>query len=264
MVAALAIVFGTLQLFGCGGGGDGSHAPQSSPSTTFVGNLKQPASPAAVGQDEAVPAAAAVQVCVVGTSFCTEVDASGSFTLDAQVSGDITLVFDGPDFTARLTLADVPAGATVQIHNIECNTGTGQCRAEDVEIVPAANAPPMCEDAVARPDVVWPPNHGLVQVTVDGVTDPDGDPVSITATSVFQDEQVDAPGSGNTAPDAQLAPLAVRAERSGQGNGRVYTITFTADDGRGGTCSGTVQVCVPHDQGMGAGCVDDGARFNSL
>jgi Big-like domain-containing protein len=263
----LAILFGTLQLLGCGGGGDGSsppHAPESSPSTTFVGNLKQPASPASVVRDDAMSAATVVQVCVVGTSFCTEVDASGTFTLDAHVSGDVTLIFDGPDFTARLTLVDVPPGATVTIHNIECDTGTGQCHAEDVEIAPAANAPPICDDATARPEVAWPPNHQLVQVTIDGVTDPDGDPVSITATSVFQDEPVDAPGSGNTGPDAQLTPLAVRAERSGQGNGRVYTITFTADDGRGGTCSGTVQVCVPHDRGMGADCVDDGARFNSL
>ena len=209
-------------------------------------------------------AATVVQVCVVGTSFCAEVDSSGAFTLDASVSGQVTLAFDGPDFTARLTLTNVPAGATVRIADIECNTATGQCVAENVEIVPPANTPPTCDAATARPAMLWPPNHALVLVAVDGVVDSDGDPVSISATSVFQDEPVEGQGSGMTEFDAQLAPLAVRAERSGQGNGRVYTISFTADDGRGGTWTGTVQVCVPHDRGAGSACIDDGARFNSL
>ena len=60
----------------------------------------------------------------------------------------------------------------------------------------------------------------------------------------------------------------VRAERTGNpgvpGNGRVYAINFTATDGKGGQCSGTVNVCVPHDQGQGATCIDDGQRYNSL
>jgi len=41
-------------------------------------------------------------------------------------------------------------------------------------------------------------------------------------------------GSGSSSPDAQLSPLAVRAERNGNtkspGNGRVYHISFTAED----------------------------------
>src|SRR5205814_1044106 len=59
----------------------------------------------------------------------------------------------------------------------------------------------------------------------------------------------------------------VRAERTGTsgvpGNGRVYAINFTATNEAGASCSGTVQVCVPHDQGDPS-CVDDGQRYNSL
>ena len=55
-------------------------------------------------------------------------------------------------------------------------------------------------------------------------------------------------GSGNTSPDGILAPLKVRAERSGQGNGRIYHIGFEATDGHGGVCTAVVLVCVPHDQ----------------
>jgi hypothetical protein len=48
--------------------------------------------------------AADVQVCVEGTTFCTFVDDDGVFTLAADVGGDVTLVFTGPDFVARVTL----------------------------------------------------------------------------------------------------------------------------------------------------------------
>ena len=59
----------------------------------------------------------------------------------------------------------------------------------------------------------------------------------------------------------------VRAERAGTprlpGDGRVYHIGFTATDAEGGTCSGTVPVCVPHDQRPGATCVDQGPLHDS-
>jgi hypothetical protein len=128
------------------------------------------------------------------------------------------------------------------------------------------NAAPLCSGAFAQPSVLWPPNHTLRTITIAGVVDPDGDPVTITVSDVCQDEPVDdtGDGAGHTAPDAALEPPAVRAERSGQGNGRVYQLLFTAGDGRGGICSGAVEVCVPHDQGNGDACIDDGAQFDSL
>jgi hypothetical protein len=254
-----------VQLSGCGGGGGGGGGTQGPPSqaTTFVGNLREP-SGLLRANDGTTAGVSVVQVCVVGTSFCTEVDETGAFTLDAAVGGDVVLQFEGPGFTARLPLQGVPRGATVRITDIECSTQTGQCHAEDVEILAPDNEPPDCSMAAASPAMLWPPNHALVRIAIRGVVDPDGDQVTIEATNVVQDEAIDAPGSGNTAPDSQLAPLAVRAERSGQGNGRVYAVAFVADDGRGGTCTGTVQVCVPHDRGQGATCVDDGAQFDSF
>jgi len=242
-------------LAACGGGGGDSNPPAGGggPSTTFTGNLRPPSASLAADA-HSLGAVSAVQVCVAGTNFCTEVDDTGAFTLDANVGGDVVLVFEGPDFSARLALDNVPRGATVRIRDIVCNTATGRCAAQNVEIVNPANQPPICTAAVARPAVLWPPDHRMVAIEIDGVVDPDGDPVVITATDAVSSESEDAPGSGNTAPDVQLDPLAVRAERSGQGDGRLYTITFTADDGRGGTCNGTVEVCVPHDQGKGGLC----------
>jgi hypothetical protein len=245
----------TVYLGACGGGGGGGSSHPNSPGiqTTFTGNLSQP-SAADIATGDAVTAAAGVQVCVAGTDFCTDVNEDGTFTLAADIGGDVVLVFTAPDFTARLSLSDVPQGATVNIQNIECSTTTGRCQAENVVIVNPANEPPICDMAAARPATLWPPNHQLVPIAIVGVFDPDGDRVDVMATAVTSNEADNAPGSGNTSPDAQLDPLAVRAERSGQGSGRVYTIDFVADDGHGNTCTGTVQVCVPHDQGHGAQC----------
>jgi hypothetical protein len=102
------------------------------------------------------------------------------------------------------------------------------------------------------------------------VTDEDGDPVAITIDSIRQDEHILAMGSGYSSPDGLgvgTDTAQVRRERVGNpntpGDGRVYHIDFTADDGQGGECSGTVTVCVPHDQRPGHECVDQGPLFDS-
>jgi hypothetical protein len=53
----------------------------------------------------------------------------------------------------------------------------------------------------------------------------------------------------------------VRAERSGNGNGRVYTIYFTASDGHGGSTPGQVKVKVPKH--LNSTAIDDGPHFAS-
>jgi hypothetical protein len=63
-------------------------------------------------------------------------------------------------------------------------------------------------------------------------------------------------GDGDTAPDwtqsvinqqtGELS-LQLRAERSGSGTGRFYTITITAADQSGNTSTADVKIVVPHD-----------------
>jgi len=128
------------------------------------------------------------------------------------------------------------------------------------------NLSPLCDQAKAVPTTLWPPNHKLVPIGIVGISDPDGDPVTITVTGVTQDEPLDGAGDGNTCADAVLENGAaqVRAERSGGGDGRVYTIAFTATDGRGGSCDGFVEVSVPHDQGRGHASVKGALVVRSL
>jgi probable HAF family extracellular repeat protein len=126
------------------------------------------------------------------------------------------------------------------------------------------NQDPACESAQASPNLLWPPNHKFALVEVIGASDPDGDTMTITVTGVTQDEPVNGLGDGNTSPDAVLQDEGVllRSERQGNGDGRVYQISFTADDGSGGHCTGTVIVCVPHDRRNNT-CVDSGQVYNS-
>jgi len=127
------------------------------------------------------------------------------------------------------------------------------------------NASPVCIAALAFPAVLGSPNHQFVPIVVMGVTDPDGDAVTITVTGVTQDEPVNAKGDGNTSPDAVIEAGAalVRAERSGKGDGRVYEVSFKADDGKGGSCTGKVTVGVPHSLGKGLTAIDDGQLYDS-
>jgi len=132
------------------------------------------------------------------------------------------------------------------------------------------NRPPDCSEAYAEPGCLWPPNHKFVDVSIMGVTDPDDDPVTITITAITSDEPTASDkGSGGAkhAPDAYgigTDTASVRAERSGNGDGRVYVIHFTASDGRGGECIGSIIVKVPHDQSVeDCPVIDSGQNYDA-
>ncbi|HSS78094.1 MAG TPA: calcium-binding EGF-like domain-containing protein [Thermoanaerobaculia bacterium] len=123
-----------------------------------------------------------------------------------------------------------------------------------------------CSNAVADPGLLWPPNHKLILIKVLDVTDPNGGMVTITITGVSQDEPVNGLGDGDTSPDATgvgTTNASVRAERAGNGDGRVYHIAFSATSTSGGSCTGTVIVGVPKSQGPKGGPVDGGALHDS-
>jgi cysteine-rich repeat protein len=126
------------------------------------------------------------------------------------------------------------------------------------------NQPPECGVASAQPALLWPPNHKLRSISIEGVTDPDGDPISVTIDAIHRDEAARRDGPAPSAVGIGTATASVRAERVRGGDGRVYHIRFEAEDGRGGQCSATVQVCVPHDRRRrSATCIDQGPLFDA-
>ncbi len=127
------------------------------------------------------------------------------------------------------------------------------------------NAAPVCVTAVASPDSLWPVNHHFIPVSILGVTDPDGDAVTLTVTGIFQDEPVPGPGNKSNVDGmgVGMTTAELRAERAGGGNGRVYHVFFTAVDPHGNSCAGEVLVGVPVHQGSGGEAVDDGPLYDS-
>jgi cysteine-rich repeat protein len=191
-------------------------------------------------------------------------DIPSTFVAPDGTSGAPYIMAQGPDLSPILCGNGVIDGAE------QCDDGnvingdgcSAQCTLEE-----DVNDPPVCEGASADAMQLWPPNHKLANVGIAGVTDPDGDDVTITITGVTQDEVVKV-NKGDKSPDAKInadSTVAIRVERDAMNDGRVYRIGFTADDGNGGTCSGTVRTCVPHDQGQGNDCVDTAPpSYNSL
>ena len=76
-------------------------------------------------------------------------------------------------------------------------------------------------------------------------------PVTCSIVSVGSNEPANGLGDGDTAPDWMVTgdlTLTLRAERSGRGGGRVYTITVRCPDAAGNAATTTASVGVPHDQ----------------
>ena len=132
------------------------------------------------------------------------------------------------------------------------------------------NQPPDCSSAAPSVTEIWPANHKMVSVNILGVTDPDGDSIGVTITRITQDEPVNGLGDAHTSPDGAgvgTNAAQVRAERTetrnATGDGRMYHIHFEASDGKGGACSGLVNVGVPHSRRAGGVIVDGGELYDS-
>jgi hypothetical protein len=129
-------------------------------------------------------------------------------------------------------------------------TDTYGNRAEGTfQVVVGDTVAPMIVSISATPDVLAPANHKLVDVTVTVDATDSVDPMpQCYAYDVTANEAVDAPGSGDTEYDWILTgPLSVqlRAERSGEGNDRIYNVLVRCSDASGNEISDGVEVRVP-------------------
>ena len=180
-----------------------------------------------------------------------------------QIAGPATVLTGDTTATPSLTAPFVSPGGSDLTFQLTVDDGYGGTAA-DITVVHVQNAgdPPLV--SAARPTIacLWPPDHNLTSVGIIGVSDPD-DTVTIAIDHVTQDEPTDGAGDGDTAVDAVInadGTVLLRAERSGNGDGRVYHVHFTASD-LDGSASGVVTVCVPHDRRTVA--IDGGELYDS-
>lgn len=116
----------------------------------------------------------------------------------------------------------------------------------------ADTTPPVIASLATSPASLWPANHKMVSVTVTADATDDTGPVTTRILSVTSNEPDNGRGDGDTANDIAITgPMRVnlRAERSGKGHGRIYTITVEAEDGAGNTSTAVVDVTVAKSQG---------------
>ncbi len=203
------------------------------------------------------------------TLECTDCAAGGTeVSLDGTASGDV----DGSVVSWEWTLGGsaLASGASPAVvltkgtHEVTLVvTDDEGATAHDVVVI-------VVEDTVA-PEIsfdlttttLWAPNHKMVTVAT-GITVADACDAGVTPDAlgftVSSNEPIDGPGDGSTDPDWMLVQaddgtwsLQLRAERSGNGDGRIYTIEVTSSDADGNVSTVTGEVTVPHSQGGGKG-----------
>ncbi len=107
---------------------------------------------------------------------------------------------------------------------------------------------PTITDLVPSARELWPPNHKMRDLTLSySATDNCGAPQCVL--SVSSNEPVNGTGDGDMSPDWEIVDatrVRLRAERAGDGAGRVYTITFTCTDSSGNRTSRSTDVMVRH------------------
>lgn len=144
-----------------------------------------------------------------------------------------------------------PLGSTL----ISCvaTDGSGNSSNCETTVTVKDTTPPLISAISARANVLWPPNHKMVPVTVVVSASDTCDTAPVCKiTSVNSNEPENGLGDGDTAPDWEITGdliLNLKAERSGNRSGRIYTITVICSDTSGNSSLGTATVNVPHDQG---------------
>ena len=198
------------------------------------------------------------------TVECTG-NSSAGVTLDGSAStdpnGDITKfewfeAFGTPAPVLLGTGAKLQLSLAVGTHTItlQVTDSTGKTATDEVIVIVQDTTPPVV-DLHVNPTTLWPPNHRMVDVTA-GLDVQECGAFTVTLVSVTSNEPDNGLGDGDTADDVQGADngsddrgFQVRAERSGTGSGRIYTVVYRVVDAGGLATDVTKEIRVPHDQG---------------
>jgi hypothetical protein len=160
--------------------------------------------------------------------------------------------FNPPASTNVEFTATLPIGTNnIQVTAVSAIGSTATC---NTTVTVVDTNPPVIVSASPSPCSLWPPNHKMVKVTVTAQVTDDCSATTWKIICVKSNESVNGKGDGNTSPDWKILNnhcLDLRAERSGNGNGRIYTITIQAQDAAGNlSATKNITVTVPKSQGQ--------------
>lgn len=167
-------------------------------------------------------------------------------------NSDVTVTFTCIDTVSGIASCSGPITVTTEGAS-QIITGTavdnaGNTATTSVTLNIDKTAPSL--SVSASPGLLWPPNHKMVKVTPT-VSASDANPgTTVELVSVTSSEPDNGLGDGDTGNDIVInadGTISLRAERSGAGSGRVYTMTYLAVDVAGNTSTASATVTVPHD-----------------
>jgi hypothetical protein len=172
-----------------------------------------------------------------------------TWSVDSQNVEVDSVPAGGPPTSADVSLTHLflPGTHTVQV---TVSDGSDSCSCDTTVTVLLDTTPPTITSVSANPDVLWPPNHQMVPVSITAVATDDCDVPICQVSSVSSNEPVDGLGDGDTSPDWEMTgdlTLNLRSERSGPGSGRIYTIGVQCSDSSNNVSTTTVNVTVPHN-----------------
>ena len=180
--------------------------------------------------------------------------AQNNFTLGVPVVNAQQVNGTTVSVTGSILVSDVvnsPAVLTIEV------TGADACGVEDadsVQIQVEDNIPPTI-DVELSPKVLWPPNHRMKNISVTAVVMDNCPGPTFELVSVTSSEPDNGIADGNTVNDIQGAAVGtpdlsfrLRAERAGNGPGRVYTATYSATDASNNQAVDSDTVAVPHNK----------------
>ncbi len=173
-------------------------------------------------------------------------------------NSDVTKNFSCSDALSGVASCSTPQIITAQGSTTVTGTAVDVAgnSASHVQIVKIDKTAPSMACSVA-PNPLWPPDHRLVAVTsMVTVTDPLSGPNGFALTSAVSNEPDNGLGDGDQPFDIQGWTTGtpdtsgqLRAERSGTGNGRIYTLNYQGMDLAGNTATCAPTVVVPISQG---------------
>ncbi len=183
-----------------------------------------------------------------GASVALTAAASDACSPEVRITNDVTA--GGADASGTFPLGTTEIRFTAADASGNAATCSSRVTVQDT-------IPPGLDLAV-DPQVLWPPDHRLVPVHVVAETRDSCDSgVRALLVSVVSSEPDDVPGAGDgrtagDVADAQVGTpderISLRAERSAEGAGRTYSITYEAMDVSGNRARATSLVTVPRDQ----------------
>jgi hypothetical protein len=189
-----------------------------------------------------------------------------AYTGSNSTNCEVTVTWTPPTVTDNASIStfssnyppgySFPVGTTNVIYTATDLAGnTTTC---SFNVIVIDNTYPNITIVSLRPTMLWPPNHKMITITTNiSATDncSFGSLSHFVLESITSNELDNGLGDGDTPNDIQEAAFGtpdtifkLRAERSGIGKGRIYTITYKSTDAAGNVKRAAATVIVPHNQ----------------